>query len=142
MEARLVDELPAGKDWRYEPKWDGFRCLAFKRTSKVELIEMEDQFRPYLAEKDFQVAFVSLDKEPAKAIEWFQGNLKQPDELLNHLYLDGDFTNADKLQVDSFPMTIVVGRDGKIAKVQRGFKEGDDSTKRLVEAAAQLLKAH
>jgi thiol-disulfide isomerase/thioredoxin len=109
---------------------------------KVELIEMEDQFRPYLAEKDFQVAFVSLDKEPAKAIEWFQGNLKQPDELLNHLYLDGDFANADKLQVDSFPMTIVVGRDGKIAKVQRGYKEGDDSTKRIVETAAQLLKAH
>lgn len=37
MEARLVDDLPAGKDWRYEPKWDGFRCLAFKRKGKVEL---------------------------------------------------------------------------------------------------------
>jgi thiol-disulfide isomerase/thioredoxin len=109
---------------------------------KVELIEMEDQFRPYLAEKDFQVAFVSLDKEPAKAVEWFQGNLKDPEQLLNHLYLDGDFTNADKLQVDSFPMTIVIGRDGKIAHVQRGYKEGDDSTKRIVAAADKLLKAH
>jgi len=28
MEARLVDELPTGAGWLYEPKWDGFRCLA------------------------------------------------------------------------------------------------------------------
>jgi ATP-dependent DNA ligase len=25
MEAELVDELPRGEDWQYEPKWDGFR---------------------------------------------------------------------------------------------------------------------
>jgi ATP-dependent DNA ligase len=25
MEAELVSELPSGGDWRYEPKWDGFR---------------------------------------------------------------------------------------------------------------------
>jgi ATP-dependent DNA ligase len=25
MEAELVRELPAGPDWQYEPKWDGFR---------------------------------------------------------------------------------------------------------------------
>jgi ATP-dependent DNA ligase len=25
MEAELVDELPRGERWRYEPKWDGFR---------------------------------------------------------------------------------------------------------------------
>jgi ATP-dependent DNA ligase len=29
MEAELVDEIPEGDDWSYEPKWDGFRCLAF-----------------------------------------------------------------------------------------------------------------
>lgn len=29
MLARLVRELPEGDDLRYEPKWDGFRCLAF-----------------------------------------------------------------------------------------------------------------
>jgi ATP-dependent DNA ligase len=37
MEAWLVDRLPEGKDWRYEPKWDGFRCLAFKRGKTVTL---------------------------------------------------------------------------------------------------------
>ena len=30
MEALLVDELPTGGAWMYEPKWDGFRCLAFR----------------------------------------------------------------------------------------------------------------
>ncbi|HVE50152.1 MAG TPA: ATP-dependent DNA ligase [Casimicrobiaceae bacterium] len=37
MEAKLVSELPAGKQWQYEPKWDGFRCLAFKDSDDVAL---------------------------------------------------------------------------------------------------------
>ena len=30
MEALLVSQIPAGENWEYEPKWDGFRCLAFR----------------------------------------------------------------------------------------------------------------
>ncbi len=37
MDAELVQELPRGKDWQYEPKWDGFRCLAFRSGKTVEL---------------------------------------------------------------------------------------------------------
>jgi ATP-dependent DNA ligase len=37
MEARSVDEIPAGDDWQYEPKWDGFRCIAFRDGSDVYL---------------------------------------------------------------------------------------------------------
>jgi ATP-dependent DNA ligase len=37
MEAQLVNEIPAGENWEYEPKWDGFRCLAFRDGEKVEL---------------------------------------------------------------------------------------------------------
>jgi len=37
MEALLVGEIPAGPNWEYEPKWDGFRCLAFRDEEKVEL---------------------------------------------------------------------------------------------------------
>lgn len=37
MEALLVDELPEGIEWRYEPKRDGFRCLAQKRDTTVAL---------------------------------------------------------------------------------------------------------
>lgn len=37
MEARLVDELPRDAGWQYEPKWDGFRCLALREGARVEL---------------------------------------------------------------------------------------------------------
>ena len=37
MEAETVDEIPVGDEWQYEPKWDGFRCLAFRRGKKIEL---------------------------------------------------------------------------------------------------------
>jgi ATP-dependent DNA ligase len=38
MEARLVDDLPADAGWQFEPKWDGFRCLAFRDRGEVELM--------------------------------------------------------------------------------------------------------
>lgn len=37
MEAESASELPAGPDWQYEPKWDGFRCIAFRDANKVDL---------------------------------------------------------------------------------------------------------
>jgi ATP-dependent DNA ligase len=37
MEARSVDEIPSGDDWQYEPKWDGFRCIAFRDGEEVFL---------------------------------------------------------------------------------------------------------
>jgi len=37
MEARSAETLPSGDDWIYEPKWDGFRCLAFKHDADVFL---------------------------------------------------------------------------------------------------------
>ena len=38
MEAKLTDEVPAGDGWQFEPKWDGFRCLAFREGDAVELM--------------------------------------------------------------------------------------------------------
>jgi ATP-dependent DNA ligase len=38
MDARSAEQLPTRKGpWQYEPKWDGFRCLAFKAGDAVEL---------------------------------------------------------------------------------------------------------
>lgn len=37
MEARTTAEIPEGNEWVYEPKWDGFRCLAFKDGEQVIL---------------------------------------------------------------------------------------------------------
>ena len=37
MEALSVDAIPVGADWQYEPKWDGFRCVAFRDGGEIEL---------------------------------------------------------------------------------------------------------
>ena len=37
MEALLAAELPEGDGWQYEPKWDGFRCLARRDGGDVTL---------------------------------------------------------------------------------------------------------
>jgi len=37
MEALSVEAIPEGPEWQYEPKWDGFRCLAFRDGGDVHL---------------------------------------------------------------------------------------------------------
>src|SRR3954449_1695588 len=37
MEAQQADEIPTNGAWQYEPKWDGFRCVAFRDGENVEL---------------------------------------------------------------------------------------------------------
>ena len=54
MEARSASRLPTGKGWLYEPKWDGFRCLAFRKGRTVTLQSKHgqplDRYFPELAE--------------------------------------------------------------------------------------------
>jgi ATP-dependent DNA ligase len=38
MEALFATELPDGDGWQYEPKWDGFRCIARRDGENVEMI--------------------------------------------------------------------------------------------------------
>src|SRR5215210_7101032 len=42
MLAKLARELPEGA-YLYEPKWDGFRCLAFRRGDHVDLRSRHDR---------------------------------------------------------------------------------------------------
>jgi ATP-dependent DNA ligase len=37
IEARTASEIPQDADWQFEPKWDGFRCLAFRSGHAVLL---------------------------------------------------------------------------------------------------------
>ena len=43
MEAELVDTIPTGPGWQFEPKWDGFRCLAFRDGASVALQSKKGQ---------------------------------------------------------------------------------------------------
>lgn len=63
MEALSVDDIPRGAEWQYEPKWDGFRCLAFRDGASIALQSKSGQplarYFPDLVE--------ALLKLPAKA---------------------------------------------------------------------------
>jgi ATP-dependent DNA ligase len=37
MEARSAERLPEGAGWWFEPKWDGFRCIAIRQGDEVVL---------------------------------------------------------------------------------------------------------
>jgi ATP-dependent DNA ligase len=37
MEARRVDKIPTGDVWQFEPKWDGFRAIAFRDGDEIAL---------------------------------------------------------------------------------------------------------
>lgn len=55
MEAKSRPGLPADPGWRYEPKWDGFRCLAFRVGAQVELVSKSgkslNRFFPEVVER-------------------------------------------------------------------------------------------
>lgn len=54
MLGTLAEALPEGPDWRYEPKWDGFRVLVFREGSRLDLRSRDDRpllrYFPELAE--------------------------------------------------------------------------------------------
>jgi ATP-dependent DNA ligase len=62
MEADTAREIPTGPEWEYEPKWDGFRCLAFRDGASVHIMSKSGQaLARYFPE--INAALVSL---PAK----------------------------------------------------------------------------
>ncbi|PYL88161.1 MAG: ATP-dependent DNA ligase, partial [Verrucomicrobia bacterium] len=62
MEAKSVEEIPTAHGWQYEPKWDGFRCLAFRRGKDIYLQSKSGQ---PLA-RYFPDIVVALSRLPAK----------------------------------------------------------------------------
>jgi ATP-dependent DNA ligase len=43
MEARSVDEIPEGRQWQYEPKWDGFRCILDRQGKTITMTSKSGQ---------------------------------------------------------------------------------------------------
>ena len=46
MEAESAKAIPQGTQWQYEPKWDGFRCLAF-RDGDADHADVQIRPRPW-----------------------------------------------------------------------------------------------
>jgi bifunctional non-homologous end joining protein LigD len=76
MLATLADKLPAGRDWAFEVKWDGFRTIAYLRGSEPELRSRKDQ--------DLTERFAAVARELPKAI-------RTP-----HCVLDGEVCALDE----------------------------------------------
>ena len=88
MEAKSVVEIPSETGWLYEPKWDGFRCLAFRAGDEILLQSKSGQplgrYFPELLEALRALAakrFV-LDGE----IVIFSGGALAFDELLQRIH--------------------------------------------------------
>ncbi len=88
MEALLVSEIPSGEHWEYEPKWDGFRCLAFRDSGEVQLQSKSGQpLERYFPE----IAEALLKLKPSKFV--LDGELVIPvegglsfDDLLQRIH--------------------------------------------------------
>jgi ATP-dependent DNA ligase len=62
--ARTAKALPTGGDWVYEPKWDGFRCIAFVDEGEVYLQSRNGKpLRRYFPELSFPAGSYVLDGE-------------------------------------------------------------------------------
>src|SRR5438067_4509679 len=97
MEAQLVNELPLGEGWQYEPKWDGFRGV--------------------LENDGGEVALWSRNGRPL--LRYFPELLELGDRLPPHSALDGEIVIADKgrLEFDLLQMRLhpAEGRVRKLA---------------------------
>ena len=84
-EAKSVETIPSGEGWLYEPKWDGFRCLAFRKGKKVLLQSKAGQpLGRYFPE--LVTAFEALPRDPfvldGEIVIFAEGSLSFDDLLL------------------------------------------------------------
>lgn len=105
---------------------------------KVELKEMSKEFAPLYERSDVVVRYVSLDKDPTKAKSYLEEEFGKSGAVTSRIAYDSNFEAADKLGIDSFPMTLVLDKNSKVVKIQRGFKPGEASTAELLKVAQGL----
>ena len=43
MLAKRVDGIPSGEGWIFDPKWDGFRALAFRDHDEILIQSRDDK---------------------------------------------------------------------------------------------------
>ena len=63
MEAEAVEALPEDAGWQFEPKWDGFRCLVFKRGDAVSLMSKAGKpLARYFPDVEARVAALAVER--------------------------------------------------------------------------------
>lgn len=117
MEALLVEQIPEGAGWQYEPKWDGFRCLVFREGSRLHLQSKSGQpltrYFPELVELfgKFKAAKFVLDGEIAVPVK---GRFSF-DDLLQRIHPAESRVRklAKETPATYIAFDLIVGGDGK-----------------------------
>ena len=81
MDALSAAAVPSGPGWQYEPKWDGFRCLAFRDGSRVE---MQSKAGNALGRYFPEIVDALTELKPARFV--LDGELVVP--VMDHLSFD------------------------------------------------------
>jgi len=140
QEAKPVKEIPVGTEWQFEPKWDGFRCLAFRDGNQIVMQSKSgqplDRYFPELVKAlgDLQYRRFVLDGE----IVIYRGKLSFED-LLQRIH---PAESRIKKLAESTPATLIcfdllVGTSGK-SLLEEPFRKRRDSLEQLF----QRLKSH
>ena len=122
----MVGQLPAGNEWLYEIKWDGYRALAAKRGHSVRLLSLKNK---------------NLSNDFPAVMEAVRG------VAADTVLIDGEIVAVDKRGCPSFQMLqnrASLGRDWQI--VYYAFDllelEGEDWKARpLTERKRRLQQA-
>ncbi len=89
MEARSVESIPGGEGWLYEPKWDGFRCLAFRKGKTLALQSKSgqplDRYFPEMVQAFEELPFRSFVLDGEIVIRGEHGHLDF-DALLQRIH--------------------------------------------------------
>src|SRR5437870_886760 len=72
MEAQSVDAIPAGPEWQYEAKWDGFRCLVFLDGQNVMRRPKLEAFAKKNFTKDNGIRLSPATTRLADATSWLK----------------------------------------------------------------------
>ncbi len=118
MEAKSADAIPEGDAWLYEPKWDGFRCLAFRDGDDVHLQSKAGQplarYFPELVEALLALKAKQFVLDSELVIPDGQGGLSF-DQLLQRVHPAASRVN--KLSVETpailVAFDLLTGTDGK-----------------------------
>ncbi|MFG6116365.1 DNA ligase D [Halobacillus sp. MO56] len=102
MQPVLAAELPDGKNWVYEVKYDGFRCFVKWENGNVELISRNGK---------------SLTKQFPEVVEFFYEQSEQLEDYLP-LVLDGELTVLNTLYQSDFYTLQTRSRMSNKARIQ------------------------
>lgn len=146
MLAQLERTLPSGDDLLYEPKWDGFRCLAFCSGGAVALHSRNNRpltrYFPEVVGGLWPLGDVVLDKVKQLRTDCVVGGVRiDPDggvrslllgaydgDVLRHVGVASSFARARRAELRAELSPLATGLLGHPSEHGFGLEEGNEAT--------------